>query len=103
MYLDYVLHYISGGGRQDDASPQTSQHFRAIKVHDPIEVRVVLFREFGFCPLGGKIGQYLRLNGSPWFICYVEQEELDSPFSNPARGITVISYVVEWYFRGHRN
>ena len=34
---------------------------------------------------------------------YVEREELDSPFSNPARGIAVVYYVVEWYFRGHRN
>ena len=94
---------ISGGGCQDDACPQTSQHLRAAKVHDPIGVRVVLFREFGFCPFGDEISQYLRLNGSPWFLYYVEQEELDSPFSNPARGIAVIYYTVEWYFRGHRD
>ena len=94
---------ISGGGRQDDASPQTGQHFRAIKVHDPIGVHAVLFRGFGFCPLGDETGQYLRLNGSPVSICYVEREELDSPFGNPTRGIAVVYNVVEWYFRGHRN
>ena len=94
---------ISGGGHQDDAIPQTSQHFRAVEVHDPIGVRAVFFREFGLCSLGDKIGQYLRLNGSPWSICYVEREELDSPFGNPARGIAVVYYVVEWYFGGHRN
>ena len=37
------------------------------------------------------------------YVIYVEREELDSPFSNPARGIAVIYYVVEWYFGGHRN
>ena len=94
---------ISGGGCQDNACPQTSQHLRAVKVHDPIGVRAVLFREFGFCPFGDKISQYLQLNGSPWFLYYVEQEELDSPFSNPARGIAVIYYIIEWYFGGHRD
>ena len=94
---------MSGGGCQDDASPQTSQHFRALEVHDPVGVHDVLFREFGFCPFGDEIGQHLRLDGSPWFICYVEREELDSLFSNPARGITVIYYVIEWYFGGHLN
>ena len=94
---------ISGGGCQDDACPQTSQHLRAVEVHDPIGVCSVLFREFGFRPFGDEISQYLRLNGSPWFVCYVEQEELNSPFSNPARGIAVIYYIVEWYFRGHRD
>ena len=64
---------------------------------------VVLFREFGFCPFGYEIGQYLRLNGSSWLICYVKREELDGPFGNPARGISVVYYVVEWYFGGHRN
>ena len=34
---------------------------------------------------------------------YVEREELDSPLSNPARGITVIDYIVEWYIGGHRD
>ena len=72
-------------------------------MHDPIGVRAVLFREFGFRPFGDEIGQYLRLNGSPWFICYVEREELDSPFSNPARGIAVVCYIVDWYFGGHRD
>ena len=34
---------------------------------------------------------------------YVERGDLDSPFSNPARGIVVIYYIVEWYFGGHRD
>ena len=94
---------ISGGGCQDNARSQTSQHFRAVKVHDPIGVRAVLFREFGFRPFGDEIGQYLQLNGSPWFIYDVEREELDGPLSSPARGIAVIYYIVEWYFGGHRD
>ena len=67
-------------------------------MHDPIGVRVVLFREFGFYPFGDEVSQYLRLNGSPWFVYYVEREELDGPFGNSARGIAVVYYVVEWYF-----
>ena len=53
------MNRVSGGGCQDDTSPQTSQHFRAVKVHDPIGVRAVLFREFGFCPFGDEVSQYL--------------------------------------------
>ena len=97
------MNCISGRGRQDNASPQTSQHFGGVKVHDPIGVCAILFREFGFYPFGYKIGQYLRLNGSSWLICYVEREELDGPFGNPARGIAVVYYVIEWYFGGHHN
>ena len=63
----------------------------------------IRFDMFGFYPFGDEIGQYLRLNGSPWSICYVEREELDGPFGNPARGIAVVYYVIEWYFGGHRN
>ena len=92
---------ISGGGCQDDACPQTRQHLRAVKVHEPIGVRVVLFREFSFCPFGYEIGQYLRLNGSSWLICYVEREELDGPFRDPARCIVVVDNIVKWYFRGY--
>ena len=72
-------------------------------MHDPIGVRVVLFREFGFSSFGEKVSQYLRLDGPPWFVYYVEQKELDSPFSNPARSVAVIYYVIEWYFGGHRD
>ena len=72
-------------------------------MHDPIGVQAVFFREFGFCPFGDEISQYLRLNGSSWFVYYVEREELNSPFSNPARGIAVIYYAIEWYFGGHRD
>ena len=32
-----------------------------------------------------------------------EREELDGPFGNPARGIAVVYYAIEWYFGGHRN
>ena len=72
-------------------------------MHDPVGVRAVLFREFGFCPFGDKVSQYLRLDGLPWFVYYVERKELDSSFSNPARGVAVIYYAIEWYFRGHHN
>ena len=60
-------------------------------------------REFGFCPFDYEIGQYLRLNGSSWFVYYVERKELDSPFSNPAHSVAVINYVIEWYFGGDGN
>ena len=72
-------------------------------MHDPIGVRAVLFREFGLCSSGDEVGQYLRLNGSPWFVYDVEWEELDAPLSNPACGITIIYYIIEWYFRGRRD
>ena len=94
---------ISGGGCQDDASPQTSHHFRAVKVHNPIGVCTVLFREFGFSPFGDEVSQNLRLDSSPWFVYDVEWEELDSPLSNPARGIAVIYYIIKWYFGGYRD
>ena len=72
-------------------------------MHNPIGVGAILFREFGFCPFGDKVSQYLRLDGPPWVLCYVEQKELDGPFSNPARSVAVIYYVIEWYFGGHRD
>ena len=72
-------------------------------MHDPVGVCAILFREFGPCPFGDKIHQYLRFNGPSWFICDVEWEELDGPLGNPARGNTVVYYVVEWYFKGHRD
>ena len=31
------------------------QHLRAVKVHDPVRVRVILFREFGFRPFGDEV------------------------------------------------
>ena len=72
-------------------------------MHDPIGVRAVLFREFGLCPFGDEVSQYLRLNGSLLFVCYVERKELNSPFSNSAYCVVVIYYVIEWYFGGHRD
>ena len=93
--MEYVLDRVSGGGCQDNTRSQSGQHFRAVEVHDPIGVCVVLFREFDFSPFGDKVRQYLRLNGPPWFVCYVERKELDGPFSNPARSVAVIYYVVE--------
>ena len=36
-------------------------------------------------------------------VSYVKRKEFGGPFSNPARGIAVIYYIVEWYFGGHRN
>ena len=94
---------VSAGRRQDYTCSQSGQHFRAVEVHDPVSVRVVLFREFGFCPFGDKISQYLGFNGSTWFICNVKWEELNGSFVNLARGIAVVYYVVEWHFGGHRN
>ena len=52
-------------------------------MHDPIGVCAVLFREFGLRPFGDEVGQYLRLDGSSRFVCYVEREELNGPFGNP--------------------
>ena len=60
-------------------------------------------REFGLCPFGDEVSQYLGFNGSMQFVCYVKWKELDGPFSDPARSVVVICYVVEWYFGGHRN
>ena len=75
----------------------------AIQMHDPIGVCVVPFREFGFGSFGDEVSQNLRLYSSPWFVGYVEREELDCPFGNPARGIAIVYYVIEWYLGGHRN
>ena len=72
-------------------------------MHDPIGVCVVLFRELGFRPFGDKVGQYLRFNGSPRFVCYVEREELNGPFGNPARGVAVVYNIIKWHFRGYCN
>ena len=101
--MEYVLDRVPGGRRQDYTCSQSGQHFRAVEVHDPIGVRAVLFRESGFCPFGDKVSQYLRLNGPPWFVCYIERKELDSSFGNPFHGVAVVYYVVEWYFGGHRD
>ena len=62
-------------------------------MHDPVGICAVLFREFGFSPFGDEVGQNLRLNSSPWLIGYVEREELNGPFGNPARrvGLFIIS------------
>ena len=72
-------------------------------MHDPIGVCVVLFREFGLCPFGDEVGQYLGFDSSTWFICNVKWEEFDGPFGNLARSIAVVYNVIEWYFRGHRD
>ena len=72
-------------------------------MHDPIGVRAVLFREFGFGPFGDEVSQNLRLYSLPWFVCNIKWKELNDPFGNPARGIAVVYYVVEWYFGGHCN
>ena len=88
-------------GWQNDVSPQASQHFGAVEVHDPVGVCVVLFREFGFSPFGDEVGQNLRLNSSPWLVSYVEQEELDGPFGNPARCVAVVYNIIKRYFGCH--
>src|SRR3954468_20988845 len=37
------------------------------------------------------------LNSSPWLVSYVEREDLNGPFCNPARRVAVVYNVVEWY------
>ena len=103
QYLQYVLNCISGWGCQVDARPQTSQYFGAVEVHDPIGVCVILFWEFDFRPFSDKVGQYLRFNGSPGFVCYVEWGELNGPFGNPARGVAVVYNIIKWHFGGYCN
>ena len=71
-------------------------------MHDPVGICAVLFREFGFGPFGNKVGQNLRLDSLPWLIGYVEREELNGPFGNPARRVAVVYNIVKWYFRGYR-
>ena len=34
-------------------------------------------------------------------VLVVEREELNGPFCNPARCITVVYNIVKWYFRGY--
>ena len=96
------MNCVSGWGRQDDANAQAGQHFGAVEVHDPIGICVVLFREFGFSPFGDEVSQNLRLDSSPWFIGYVEWEELDGPFCNPASRVAVVYDVIKGYFGGYR-
>ena len=71
-------------------------------MHDPVRICAVLFREFGLCPFGDEVGQYLGFNGPARFVCYVEWEELNGPLGNLARGVAVVYYVIEWYLGGHR-
>ena len=70
-------------------------------MHDPVGICAVLFREFGFSPFSDKVGQNLRLDGSPLLIGYVEREELNGPFGNPARRIAVVYNVIKRYFGGY--
>ena len=70
-------------------------------MHDPVGICAVLFREFGFSPFGDKVGQNLRLDSSPWLIGYVEWEDLNGPFGDPARRVAVVYNIVKRYFRGY--
>ena len=72
-------------------------------MHDPVGICAVLFREFGLCPFGDEVSQYLGFNSSMLFVCNVKWKELNGPFGNPARGIAVVYYVIEWYFGSHRD
>ncbi len=63
----------------------------------------ILFREFGFCPFGDEVSQYLGFDGSTWFVRDVEREELNGPFGNPARGVAVVYNIIKWHFRGYYN
>ena len=70
-------------------------------MHDPVGICVVLFRELGFSPFGDEVSQNLRLNSSPWLVSYVEREELNGPFGNPARCVAVVFNVIKRYFGGY--
>ena len=70
-------------------------------MHDPVGICAVLFREFGLCPFGDEVSQYMGFDGSPWLIGYIEREKLDVPFCNPARCVAVVDNIIEWYFRGY--
>ena len=72
-------------------------------MHDLVGKCVVLFREFDLCPFGDEVRHYSRFDGPVRFVCYVKWKELDGPFGNPARGIAIVYYVVEWYFGSHRD
>ena len=72
-------------------------------MHDLVRICAVLFREFGLCPFGDEVGQYLGFNGSAQFVCYVEWKELYGLLSNPACGIAVVYYVIQWYFGSHHD
>ena len=52
---------------------------------------------------GRIIRQYLGFDGPAWLICYIKWKELNGPLGNPARGITVVYYVIEWYFGSHHD
>ena len=70
-------------------------------MHDPVGICVVLFREFGFSPFSDKVGQNLRLDSSPWLIGYVEREDFNGPFGNPARRVAVVYNIVNRYYGGY--
>ena len=72
-------------------------------MHNPIGVFAVLFREFSFSPLSDEVSQNLRLKGSLWLwlVSYVEREELNGPFGNPARCVAVVYNVIRRYFGGY--
>ena len=42
-------------------APRPASILEPSKMHDPIGVCAVLFREFGFCPFGDEVSQYLDL------------------------------------------
>ena len=72
-------------------------------MHHPVGIRAVLFREFGLCPFGDEVGQYLGFDGSTWFVRDVEWQELNGPFGNQARCIPVVDYIIEGHFGSHRD
>ena len=70
-------------------------------MHDPVGICAVLFRELGFSPFGDEVDQNLLLNSSPWLVSYVERQELNGPFGNPAYCVAVVYIVIKRYFGGY--
>ena len=101
--LEYVPNIIASGGCEDYSSPQPGEHFGSVEVHRPMRVCTVLPREFGFRPFRNEISQNLRFNSSAWSIYDFEGEEFYSPFGYTAGGISIVDYVIQWYFGCHRN
>ena len=94
----WIVSQLGTSGRRQTPSQPT---FWIREMHDAIGECTILFREFGFGPFSDEVGQNLRFDSSSWLIGYVEREELNGPFGNPARCIAVVYDIVKGYFRGY--
>ena len=82
-------------------APRLANILELSKCMIQLEYASYSFREFGFSPFGNEVVQNLRLNGSPWLVGYVEWEELDGPFCNPASNVVVVYNVIKRSFGGY--